>query len=217
MEHVSHPPRTTPASSTQRLLTAAVGTPIIAACILLLNGPWFFLFVAIIFTWAALEYEEEEPWTIEQQDAQWSMVLPLRGDHLHLGRPRVRRDRAPAGAARAAGGAGGAGSPGGAGDDLVPRSGARAAAAAGARRPDLGRHRQHGAARPHAARRDHGEPRHPRLRPAVLRGAAGQHLPPAAPGPRPGLPAARDRLAGRHRGLLRRQPLRPPQDGARSE
>jgi phosphatidate cytidylyltransferase len=56
MEHVSHPPRTAPASSTQRLLTAAIGTPIIAAGILLLSGAWFFLFVAIIFTWAALEY-----------------------------------------------------------------------------------------------------------------------------------------------------------------
>ncbi|HXO43524.1 MAG TPA: phosphatidate cytidylyltransferase [Thermoanaerobaculia bacterium] len=56
MEHVTHPPRTAPASSTQRLLTAAIGTPIIAAGILLLSGPWFFLFVAIIFTWAALEY-----------------------------------------------------------------------------------------------------------------------------------------------------------------
>jgi phosphatidate cytidylyltransferase len=58
MEHVSHPPQTAPASSTQRLLTAAVGTPIIVACILLLSGPWFFLFVAIIFTGAALEYVE---------------------------------------------------------------------------------------------------------------------------------------------------------------
>ena len=56
MEHVSHPPQTAPASSTLRLLTAAVGTPIIVAGILLLNGPWFFLFVAIIFTGAALEY-----------------------------------------------------------------------------------------------------------------------------------------------------------------
>ncbi|HEV3077562.1 MAG TPA: phosphatidate cytidylyltransferase, partial [Thermoanaerobaculia bacterium] len=56
MEHVSHPPRTAPASSTQRLLTAAIGTPIIAAGILLLSGPWFFLFAAIIFTWAAFEY-----------------------------------------------------------------------------------------------------------------------------------------------------------------
>jgi len=56
MEHVSHPPRTAPASSTQRLLTAVIGTPIIVAGILLLSGPWFFLFVAIIFTWAALEY-----------------------------------------------------------------------------------------------------------------------------------------------------------------
>jgi phosphatidate cytidylyltransferase len=56
MEHVSHPPRTAPASSTQRLLTAAIGTPIIAAGILLLSGAWFFLFVAIIVTWAALEY-----------------------------------------------------------------------------------------------------------------------------------------------------------------
>ena len=56
MEHISHPPQTAPASSTQRLLTAAVGTPIIVAGILLLSGPWFFLFVAIIFTGAALEY-----------------------------------------------------------------------------------------------------------------------------------------------------------------
>jgi phosphatidate cytidylyltransferase len=56
MEHVSHPPQTAPASSTQRLLTAAVGTPIIVASILLLSGPWFFLFLAIIFTLAAFEY-----------------------------------------------------------------------------------------------------------------------------------------------------------------
>ena len=56
MEHVSHPPRTAPASSTQRLLTAAVGVPIIVAGILLLSGPWFFLFVALIFTGASFEY-----------------------------------------------------------------------------------------------------------------------------------------------------------------
>jgi len=58
MEHVSHPPRSAPASSTQRLLTAAVGTPIIVAGILLLSGIWFFLFAAVIFTWTAFEYVE---------------------------------------------------------------------------------------------------------------------------------------------------------------
>jgi len=56
MEHVTHPPRSAPASSTQRLLTAAVGTPIIVAGIVLLSGIWFFLFAAVIFTWAAFEY-----------------------------------------------------------------------------------------------------------------------------------------------------------------
>jgi len=57
MEHVTHPMQSAPASSsTQRLLTAAVGTPVIVAGILLLTGPWFFLFTALFFTWAALEY-----------------------------------------------------------------------------------------------------------------------------------------------------------------
>src|SRR5258708_25412207 len=56
MEHVSHPPRTAPASSTQRLLTAAIGTPIVVAGILLPSGPRFFLFAAIIITGAAFEY-----------------------------------------------------------------------------------------------------------------------------------------------------------------
>jgi phosphatidate cytidylyltransferase len=56
MEHVTHPPHVAPASSTQRLLTAAIGAPITLAGILLLTGPWFFLFTAVIFTWAAREY-----------------------------------------------------------------------------------------------------------------------------------------------------------------
>lgn len=56
MEHVTHPPRSAPASSTQRLLTAALGTPVIVAGIFLLSGAWFFLFTAVFVIWAAHEY-----------------------------------------------------------------------------------------------------------------------------------------------------------------
>jgi phosphatidate cytidylyltransferase len=55
MENVSHP-TAAPSSSTQRVLTAAVGTPIIAAGVFLLTGTWFFLFTAFFIIWAALEY-----------------------------------------------------------------------------------------------------------------------------------------------------------------
>jgi phosphatidate cytidylyltransferase len=40
----------------QRVLTAAVGTPIMLAGIFLLTGAWFFLFAAFFITWASLEY-----------------------------------------------------------------------------------------------------------------------------------------------------------------
>src|SRR5579864_9490900 len=39
-------------------------------CILLLNGPWFFLFVLEGGPGEDDRHEEEEPWTIEQQDAR---------------------------------------------------------------------------------------------------------------------------------------------------
>jgi phosphatidate cytidylyltransferase len=45
-----------PTSSLQRVLTAAVGTPIMLAGVFLLSGAWFFLFAAFFFTWAAFEY-----------------------------------------------------------------------------------------------------------------------------------------------------------------
>ena len=56
MEHVTEPARSAPASSTQRVLTAAVGTPVMLAGIFLLTGAWFFLFAAFFLTWAAIEY-----------------------------------------------------------------------------------------------------------------------------------------------------------------
>src|SRR5579863_1701794 len=56
MEHVTDPARSAPASSTQRVLTAAVGTPVMLAGIFLLTGAWFFLFAAFFLTWAAIEY-----------------------------------------------------------------------------------------------------------------------------------------------------------------
>ena len=56
MEHVTHPPQSAQASSTQRLLTAAVGIPVMVAGIFLLTGGWFFVFAAFFLTWAALEY-----------------------------------------------------------------------------------------------------------------------------------------------------------------
>jgi phosphatidate cytidylyltransferase len=56
MEHVTDPARSAPASSTQRVLTAAVGTPVMLAGIFLLTGAWFFLFAAFFLTWAAVEY-----------------------------------------------------------------------------------------------------------------------------------------------------------------
>jgi len=40
----------------KRLLTAAVGTPVMLAAVFLLSGPWFFLFVTFFIEWAALEY-----------------------------------------------------------------------------------------------------------------------------------------------------------------
>jgi phosphatidate cytidylyltransferase len=43
-------------SSLQRVLTAAVGTPIMLAGVFLLSGAWFFLFAAFFLTWAAFEY-----------------------------------------------------------------------------------------------------------------------------------------------------------------
>jgi phosphatidate cytidylyltransferase len=55
MEHVSHPPSAS-ASSLPRLLTAAVGTPVMLAGIFLLAGAWFFLFAAFFIIWATLEY-----------------------------------------------------------------------------------------------------------------------------------------------------------------
>ncbi len=55
MENISHPPAA-PASSMQRVLTAAVGTPIMLAGVFLLSGAWFFLFAAFFFIWAAFEY-----------------------------------------------------------------------------------------------------------------------------------------------------------------
>jgi phosphatidate cytidylyltransferase len=56
MEHVTHPPASAPTSSMQRLLTAAVGTPIIVGGIFLRSDVWFFLFAAFFITWAAFEY-----------------------------------------------------------------------------------------------------------------------------------------------------------------
>jgi phosphatidate cytidylyltransferase len=56
MEHVTHPSQSAPASSIPRLLTAAVGIPVMLAGIFLLNGAWFFLFAASFITWAAREY-----------------------------------------------------------------------------------------------------------------------------------------------------------------
>jgi phosphatidate cytidylyltransferase len=56
MEHVTHPSPSAPSSSLQRVLTAAVGTPIIFAGIFLLSGVGFFLFTAFFITWAAFEY-----------------------------------------------------------------------------------------------------------------------------------------------------------------
>jgi phosphatidate cytidylyltransferase len=56
MEHVTHPPASAPTSSLQRLLTAAIGTPIIVGGIFLRSDVWFFLFAAFFITWAAFEY-----------------------------------------------------------------------------------------------------------------------------------------------------------------
>jgi phosphatidate cytidylyltransferase len=56
MEHVTHPPRSAPASSTQRVVTAALGAPVILAGTFLLSGAWFFLFAAVFLVWAAHEY-----------------------------------------------------------------------------------------------------------------------------------------------------------------
>jgi phosphatidate cytidylyltransferase len=55
MENVTQP-AAAPGSSMQRVLTAAVGTPIMVAGVFLLTGPWFFLFAALFIIWAALEY-----------------------------------------------------------------------------------------------------------------------------------------------------------------
>jgi phosphatidate cytidylyltransferase len=56
MEHVSHPARPAPVSSTQRVVTAVLGMPIILAGIFLLSGAWFFLFTTVFLVWAAHEY-----------------------------------------------------------------------------------------------------------------------------------------------------------------
>lgn len=40
----------------QRLLTAAVATPLVLAALFFLPGPWFFVFIAIAIEWAAFEY-----------------------------------------------------------------------------------------------------------------------------------------------------------------
>jgi phosphatidate cytidylyltransferase len=40
----------------QRLLTAAVATPIALAAVFLLPGWWFFVFMAVVIDWAAFEY-----------------------------------------------------------------------------------------------------------------------------------------------------------------
>jgi phosphatidate cytidylyltransferase len=53
---LTHPPASAPTSSMQRVLTAAVGTPVMLAGVFLLTGAWFFLFAAFFITWAALEY-----------------------------------------------------------------------------------------------------------------------------------------------------------------
>ncbi len=58
---------------------------------------------------------------------------------------------------------------------------------------------------PHAGRRGAAGARRPRLRHALLRAADRQPLLDAAPRSLARLPALRDRLAGRHRGLLRRE------------
>src|SRR5436305_4633453 len=42
----------------KRLLTAAVGVPIVLAALFYLPGVAFFLFIAVFFDWAALEYVE---------------------------------------------------------------------------------------------------------------------------------------------------------------
>jgi phosphatidate cytidylyltransferase len=42
----------------KRLLTAAVGVPIVLAALFYLPGVAFFLFIAVLFDWAALEYVE---------------------------------------------------------------------------------------------------------------------------------------------------------------
>jgi phosphatidate cytidylyltransferase len=56
MEHVTHPSPSAPTSSVQRVLTAAVGIPILLAGIFLLSGAWFFVFTAVFIIWAAFEY-----------------------------------------------------------------------------------------------------------------------------------------------------------------
>ena len=56
MDHVTHPPAGAPTSSMQRVLTAAVGIPIIVGGIFLRSDVWFFLFAAFFITWAAFEY-----------------------------------------------------------------------------------------------------------------------------------------------------------------
>ena len=40
----------------QRLLTAAIGTPVALAAVFLLPGWWFFVFMALVIDWAAYEY-----------------------------------------------------------------------------------------------------------------------------------------------------------------
>src|SRR5688572_20268228 len=40
----------------QRLLTAAILTPLVLLALFKLPGPWFFAFVAVIVDWAAFEY-----------------------------------------------------------------------------------------------------------------------------------------------------------------
>lgn len=40
----------------QRLLTAAIGTPLVLAAVFGLPGWWFFLFMALVIDWAAFEY-----------------------------------------------------------------------------------------------------------------------------------------------------------------
>jgi phosphatidate cytidylyltransferase len=56
MEHVSQPARPAPVSSTQRVVTAVLGMPIVLAGIFLLSGAWFFLFTTVFIVWAAHEY-----------------------------------------------------------------------------------------------------------------------------------------------------------------